>query len=173
MTSLQPAKLCPTFTVLTQVALQLAKIVGIFDARSDSHEKSEEYRQYIDQQQAAFGFDYGPQPTHGGHGHGNQNGNVVHNWFQKDPVELPWDLKDFFGTEGYVASGPIVSESYGGHLPNLGGVYAGMGMLGEEEDLMAPVPPHTAYTHWGTIDTPFARSGMGGHGGLPKGPGMH
>ncbi|KAH7417586.1 fungal-specific transcription factor domain-containing protein [Cadophora sp. MPI-SDFR-AT-0126] len=176
MGSLQPIKLCPTFTVLTQVALQLAKIVGIFDARSDSHEKSEEYRQYIDQQQASFGFDYGPQPTHGGPGTSNvtQNGNVVHSWFQKDPVELPWDLRDLFGTEGYVPAGPVVSEGYGGNLPNLGGAYAGMGMLGETEDLMTTVPPHTAYTHWGTIDTPFARSaGMGGgHGGLPKGPGM-
>ena len=67
-------------------------------------------------------------------------------------------------------AGPVVSEGYGANMPNLGGAYAGMGMLGEEEDLMTSVPPHTAYTHWGTIDTPFARSG--GIGGLPKGPGM-
>jgi hypothetical protein len=29
--------------------------------------------------------------------------NVTNNWFQKEPEDLPWDLKDFFGTDGFVS----------------------------------------------------------------------
>ncbi|CZT11858.1 related to transcription factor, SIN3 binding [Rhynchosporium agropyri] len=197
MNSLQSVKLCRTFTVLTQVALQLAKIVGIFDARSDEIEKSEEYRQYIDQQQAAFGFNYGPPHTNPSHAQnastnnsngngneaqiGNHNESVAHNWFQKEPVDLPWDLGNMFGTEGYVPAVPVVSGSYGANMPSLGGAYMGLGMamgaggggiMGEEEDGFVPVggvPEHTAYTHWGNVDAPFATNGMGG---VPKGSGF-
>jgi proline utilization trans-activator len=161
MTSLQPIKLCPTFTILTQVALQLAKIVGIFDVRSEEHEKSDEFRQYMERQQAMFNFDYGPSPPQG------NVGNVVNTWFQKEPVDLPWDLKEFFGVDGFVgpsnqdfSSMPI---TLGGHYPNhLPGV-------GDEEDLSAPVPPHTAYAHWGSMDAGFAQHNRSGS--IHKGPG--
>jgi proline utilization trans-activator len=161
MTSLQPIKLCPTFNVLTQVALQLAKIVGIFDVRSEAHEKSDEFRQYMEQQQSMFTFDYGPAVA-------APVGNVVNTWFQKEPGDLPWDLKEFFGVDGYVAGGAsqefaampgmTLSGNYSNHLPS----------VGDEEDLSVPVPPHTAYSHWGAIDTSFVQQRSGS---IHKGPG--
>ncbi|KUJ22912.1 uncharacterized protein LY89DRAFT_575315 [Mollisia scopiformis] len=171
MGALQRVKLCPTFTVLTQVSLQLAKIVGIFDTQPSQPEQPEQYRQYMEQQQGAIHFDYGAQPQ-------GQSGNVLQTWFQKDPVDLPWDLKDFFGTDTYVAPnqmppehgypgmpmtmagpGATLSGNYHNHLPE----------VAEGEDLLAPVPPHTAYTQWGAIDTPFAQH----HGSMSKPPLNH
>ncbi len=158
MGALQKVKLCPTFTVLTQVALQLAKIVRIFDTQP-SQERPEEYRQYMGQPQGAIHFDYGAQTAQGG-----PSGNVLQTWFQKDPVDLPWDLKDFFGTDTYVGPGQMPPEHgyHGMQMPmtgaSLGGNYHNhLPEVAEGEDLIAPVPPHTAYPHWGTIDTPFAQ----------------
>ena len=177
MTSLQNIKLCTTFAVLTQVALQLAKIVGIFDVQGQA-EKSEEYRLYMEQQQAMFTFDYG-HPTSSAP---TNVGNVVNTWFQKEPVELPWDLKEFFGVEGFV--GASAPQGMGG-MPGISGhPMMGMGTLGgfpnhlpgvgDEDDLSAPVPPHTAYnTPWGAIDTPFAQGRSGSiHKGPPPGMGL-
>ncbi len=159
MGALHSVKLCPTYTILTQVSLQLAKIVGIFDLRSDQHEKSEEFRRYMEQQQATFTFDQSVAPA----------GNVVQNWFQKEPIDLPWDLKDFFGADSYI--GPVtmaptqqytsmsMDTPYNPLIPPI---------MTEAE--MTPIPPHTAYTHWGSIDTPFAPRNMGGN--VPRGPGM-
>jgi hypothetical protein len=152
MDALQNVKLCPTFSILTQVSLQLAKIVGIFDTRNPpNHDRPEEYRQYIAQQQQAAVIPYeygseGPQP-------GVEN--VVNSWFQKESVDMPWDLKDFFGVDGYV--GP--SDTTFGDLPlTLGGPYGThLPGVGEEDDMTTPVPPMTGYTQWGTIDTPFAQ----------------
>jgi proline utilization trans-activator len=166
MDALQNVKLCPTFTILTQVSLQLAKIVGIFDTRNppNHQERPEEYRQYMAQQQqaAAMSYDYGA--------HGPQPGveNVVNSWFQKETVDMPWDLKDFFGVDGYVgpadanyADLPLnVGGPYGNHLPG----------VSEEDDLTSPVPSMTGYTQWGAIDTPFAQSNRAGSssGGIFK-----
>ena len=161
MDVLQNVRLCPTFTVLTQVSLQLAKIVGIFDTRSppNHEERPEEYRQFMAQQQlaAAVPYEYGapgPQP-------GVEN--VVNSWFQKEAVEMPWDLKDFFGVDGYVgpsdanyADMPMnLGAPYGLHLPG----------IGEEVDLTAPAPPMTGYTQWASINTPFAHSNRAGSSG--------
>ena len=156
MDALQNIKLCPTFSILTQVSLQLAKIVGIFDTRNpQNHDRPEEYRQFMAQQQqaAAIPYEYGTQ--------GQQPGveNVVNSWFQKESVDMPWDLKDFFGVDGYV--GP--SDTNFGDLPlTLGGTYnnhlPGVG----EEDLATPMPPMTGYTQWGAIDTPFAQPNRAG-----------
>jgi proline utilization trans-activator len=123
MSALQPIKLCPTFKVLTNVALQLSKIVGIFDVPASHHsgesgggERSEEFRRYMEQQQGLFSFDYGPQGQTGPAGVGG----VVNTWFQKEPVDLPWDLKEFFGVDGYVGPGVGVGagggEFAGGHM---------------------------------------------------------
>ncbi|KAN0123007.1 Fungal specific transcription factor domain containing protein [Hyaloscypha variabilis] len=214
MNALQPIKLCPTFTILTQVALQLAKIVGIFDVPSSSSqgqaegERSEDFRRYMEQQQGLFSFDYGPPQaqTHPGAQPGVQS--AV--WFQKEQVDLPWDLKDFFGVDNFGASGANLGggaglgggnlapgssftsgvsssalvegvmsggEGFGGPVPlALGGGFAHhLDVLPGAEDLLAPVPPTTAYTHWGGIDTPFAPrkgSSMGGGGGGGGGGGM-
>ncbi len=123
MSALQPIKLCPTFKILTQVALQLSKIVGIFDVpvshnpgESGGGERSEEFRRYMEQQQRLFSFDYGPQGQTGQSGVGG----VVNTWFQKEPVDLQWDLKEFFGVDGYVGPGVGAGAGggeFGGHMP--------------------------------------------------------
>ena len=153
MDALQNVKLCPTFAILTQVSLQLAKIVGIFEVNSESqqHEKSEEFRRYMEQQQASFAFDYNVAPPQGG------VENVVNSWFQKEPVDLPWDLKDFFGVDGYVGAAP--TDHFSNMPMTLGGTYnSHLPGVGEEDELAAAaIPPHTAYTQWGAMDTPFAQ----------------
>lgn len=177
MAALQKVKLCPTFTILTQVSLQLAKIVGIFDTQPPHHDPTSEFRpgQFMQNQQPGTGpihFDYGAQTAQGG-----PPGNVLQSWFQKDPVDFPWDLKDFFGTDTYVGPGQVPPDHHTYHgmhaqMPLSGG---GLGegynnhlneVVAEGEDLIAPVPPHTAYTHWGQIDTPFAQH----RGSLSKPP---
>jgi hypothetical protein len=166
MSSLQKVKLCRTFTILTQVSMQLAKIVGIFDSQPSQQERPEQFRQYMEQQQGTINFDYSTQIAQG---HSN---NVLQTWFQKDPVDLPWDLKDFFGTDTYVAPQAMPADHpyHGMQMPLAGGTLSGayngqMPDAAEGEDLLAPVPPHTAYTQWGAIDTPFAQ-----HRGMPKPP---
>ncbi|KAG9235094.1 fungal-specific transcription factor domain-containing protein [Amylocarpus encephaloides] len=153
MNALENIKLCPTFTILTQVSLQLAKIVGIFDARSEQHEKAEEFRLYMEQQQATFTFDYNyPNPQPG-------NGNVVNGWYARGPVDLPFDLKDFFGAEGFVP-GPI-DNNYAitaASMPTFGHAYVNhVPPVISEEELIATAPPPSVYTHWGAIETPFAQ----------------
>jgi len=167
MGALRNVKLCPTYTILTQVALQLAKIVGILDARSDQLVKSEEYRRYMEQQQATFTFDYPPQSIVGG-----TSGNVVQNWFQKDPVDLPWELKDFFGTDTYIGpAGTVPGQQFPGLPVTLGGQYHSQVMSGVGEEVLAgSVPPESTYTHWSTIETPFAHHNRNAN--LPRGPGM-
>jgi proline utilization trans-activator len=187
MLALQPVKLCPTFKILTQVALQLAKIVGIFEVtnsasqgRTGEGDRSEEFRRYMEQQQGLFSFDYGPPQSQNSPAGTQPNiQNAVNTWFQKEPVDLPWDLKDFFGVDNFagvnaglggvsavgMVEGVISgSEGFQGPVPmTLGGHtvnYIPNG--GDGEDLLTPVPPTTAYTHWGGIDTPFApRKGSG------------
>ncbi|TVY73323.1 putative transcriptional regulatory protein [Lachnellula suecica] len=150
MGALENVRLCPTFTILTQVSLQLAKIVGIFDARSEQHEKAEEFRQYMEQQSTTFTFDYGPQNGQVG------NGNVVNSWFQRAPVDLPWELKDFFGVDGYV--GPPVAPTFHG---TYGNSYGNLPAVSDHSGLI-PSPPHgTAYTHWPSINTPFSQQQRG------------
>lgn len=150
MGALEHTRLCPTFTILTQVSLQLAKIVGIFDARSEQHEKAEEFRQFMEQQSTTFTFDYAAQESQAG------SGNVVNSWFQRGPVELPWDLKDFFGQDGFVA--PALGPTFETPM-NFGPSYS-MGP-GDDGGMVAPPPPGAAYTHWTAIDTPYSQPPRG------------
>jgi proline utilization trans-activator len=168
MNALHTVKLCPTFTVLTQVSLQLAKIVGIFDTQSPNTEhnfKSEEYHPHLPPQQQQFQYEFDP--------HSQQPGvagveNIVNSWFQKEPVDLPWDLRDFFGVDGYAGpSNPQpqfsteVTITSGNPLPNAYSSY--LPSVGEEDDLAPPPPANIGYTQWGTIDTPFAQPMAGGN----------
>ena len=157
MTALHTVKLCPTFTVLTQVSLQLAKIVGIFDTKpphSSQDLRAENCRDQIPQQQQfQYAFDPNTQSTTAG------VENVVSSWFQKQPVDLPWDMRDFFGADGYV--GPFsqppfstdvpmtneisISNTYSTYVPGVNGV----------DDLAPPPPTNIGYTQWGALDAPF------------------
>ena len=152
MNALENVKLCPTFTILTQVSLQLAKIVGIFDARSEQHEKAEEFRRYMEQQQATFTFDYNyPTPQPGG-------SNVVNGWYARGPVDLPFELKDFFGVENFGAGAVDNNFPMTTAIPSFQHAYVNnIPPVISEDELIATAPPRSAYTHWGAIDTPFAQ----------------
>jgi hypothetical protein len=149
MGALENVRLCPTFTILTQVSLQLAKIVGIFDARSEQHEKADEFRQYMEQQSTTFTFDYEQQNAQAG------AGNVVNSWFQRAPVDLPFELKDFFAVDGYVAPpDPSFHDPQTGM--NFGNAFSSLPPVSNDNGLISP-PPGAGYTHWGSMDTPFAQ----------------
>jgi len=173
MNALHDVKLCPTFTVLTQVSLQLAKIVGIFDtAPATNHEqsiKSEQVRQYMVQHQAQASqvpYQYEPQVQIPQQPVAVEN--VVNSWFQKEPVDLPWDMRDFFGVDGYV--GPSDSNAFPQLPMTLGNSYSShLPGVSEEDDLATPLPPNIGYTQWGAIDTPFAPNRGDPSGNLYKG----
>lgn len=162
MNALQPVKLCPTFTVLTQVSLQLAKIVGIFDTQPPSPEhnfKSNAYHQQIPHhQQPQFQYDFDP--------HSQPPGveNVVNSWFQKEPVDLPWDVRDFFGVDGYVGHSNQQPPYSTDTTMTVGNAYSHLPGVSEEDDLAPPPPANIGYTHWGAIETPFAQQPRRGPG---------
>jgi proline utilization trans-activator len=167
MGALENVNLCPTFTILTQVSLQLAKIVGIFDAKSEQHEKAEEFRRYMEQQQATFTFDYNyPQPQTGG-GHGN----IVNGWYARGPIDLPFELKDFFGAESF-DSAPVDNNFpiTGVSMPGFHSYVNNIPPVISEEEFIATAPPPSAYTHWGAIDTPFAQQAQPGRSGSIHSP---
>lgn len=161
MNALENVKLCPTFTILTQVSLQLAKIVGIFDARSEQHEKAVEFRQYMEQQQATFTFDYSQYPNTTLPGPGSSN--VVNGWYARGPVDLPFELKDFFNGEGFGGGaglgvsgvsgvgmvGTTAEQQFGG-MPPFGHAYVhNIPPVISEEELIATAPPPETYANWG------------------------
>lgn len=168
MGSLQDIKLCPTYTILTQVALQLAKIVGILDARSDQLVKSDEYGQYMEMQQTTFAVDPLPQFMAG------TAGNVVNNWLPREPIDLSWDLKNLFATDTYIGPANVSAQPFTGMPVTIAEQYQHQIPMMPEEELISPVPPHTAYSHWGApgVDNPYGQQ-HNRNGILPRGPGMH
>lgn len=104
----------------------------------------------MEQQSTTFTFDYEPQNTQAG------VGNVVNSWFQRGPVDLPWELKDFFGVDGYVAPPGDPAFQDPQTSMNFGNAYTNMPPVSNDGNLMSP-QPGTGYTHWGSIDTPFAQ----------------
>lgn len=147
MGALEKVKICPTFTILTQVSFQLAKIVGIFDSRSEQHYKAEDVGHYMGQQSTTYPFDYGAQTT-------------TADWLQRGPVDLPWDLKDFFGTDGYVMPAGPTFQDTSTPAGTFGNTYSTMPPV-IDNAMMVPPPPGAAYTHWAAIDTPFAQPQRG------------
>lgn len=172
ISALQTVKLCPTFTVLTHVSLQLAKIVGIFDTQetptafnNEQKLKSAEFTQWAAEQEAIIPFEFNSVEPQPGVDH------VVNSWFQKAPAELPWDMRDFFGVDGYVGPGPANFMGTPSALPiHLENAYGGnMANIGEEDDVVPPLPPNIGYTQWAAIDTPFAQRGGPSRSGSASG----
>ena len=152
--------ICPTFTVLTQVSLQLAKIVGIFDAGPKKQEQPQNLRPYMKQQRGTNLYEYGAQRAPA------EVEDVVNFWFQREPVDLPWDLKGFFGTEGYVddAQSADIGQNAAPFPLTMCGTYSNqLPGISNNDDLSDPLPHHTAYTHWGTFDMPFAQPSQDGN----------
>ena len=89
----------------------------------------------MEQQQGLFSFDYGPQ------GQGGQavGAGVVNNWYQKESADLPWDLKEFFGVDGFVGPG----------LGGVGGDYGHMHMtlVSDERSELKQRSSSTFFSH--------------------------
>ncbi|KAH8810817.1 fungal-specific transcription factor domain-containing protein [Xylogone sp. PMI_703] len=83
-------KLCPTFSILTQVALQLAKIVGIFNNTNERLDNNRRIQQSANQE-ASVSTILSSQ--------GNFE-DIFNQVFQDDTVDLSWD---FLGTDPYGA----------------------------------------------------------------------
>ena len=143
-------KLCPTFTVLTQVALQFAKIVGIFDDPAPEHHRSVEGggNRYI--------------PPHAitaeeFRQHNNAEG-VINNWFQSDRnINLPWE---FFGNDSYGA----MHHFYQYDIP-VAGILGGYVPVADNESARIPIVQGNMYPGWAPVTGPYSQStaGTGGY----------
>lgn len=148
MGALRRVNLCPTFTILTQVSLQLAKIVGIFDTPVT---QPPEPNHYIPHQPLPLPPPYTLPAQVSLPQAGVEH--AVTSWFRnKAPDEIPWDLRDYFGADGYI--GPtdhnvfnMPLNIYTNHMPG----------APEEEELVSPLPLSAGYTHWGPVDPRFAQ----------------
>jgi hypothetical protein len=136
------AKLCPTFHILGQVAVQFARIVRILDDVSLSHEGPNTGLQTVQQQ-----FEPRAQEDIAG---------IVNEWFQQDCLNVSWDFFDLGGYGGM--QNGISYEPQMPYAPTFGTAFAGVG--GEEpfgaERLMSP---HDTFANWGNIDDVFNLEG--------------
>jgi proline utilization trans-activator len=161
--ALQDVKLCPTFAILVPVALQLAKIVGIFDPQpvpnNERIPKTEEIPQYYNQLQSQLSQSQSSYPlVPQGTLPIVENG--INSWFQKGPVDIPWDFRDFFGVDASVGLGPAGSFTY--FSAPMGNIYRNH-IPGIDEDSMAqPLPPDISYIPWGAVENPYAQPNRGG-----------
>ena len=80
-------------------------------------------------------------------------------WFQNKPDDVPWDLREFFGVDGYV--GPHDNSMF--NMPQtLGNVYnARLPGVSEEDDVGSPLPLDIVYTPWGAIGAGFDQQRSG------------
>jgi proline utilization trans-activator len=146
MAAMHNIRLCPTFTILTQVSFQLAKIVGIFDPPplpNVTQPQPQQLQYIVNQPQQPYTLHTLPLQV--------PVENAVTSWFQNKPDDMPWDLRDFFGSDGYVGPNDhnVFSMAQNGY-PN---------RLSEEDDLLLnTLPSNLAYTQWGAIGTPFAQN---------------
>jgi len=149
--ALQTAKLCPTFKVLTQVSLQLAKIVGILHTKPGPNKAIHAQPEVIQPDMAQFHL----RNIYAMDSQGSQPGMevAVDSWFQKESIGASWDMRDFFGVDGYVrpleadySDIPMaMSNGYSMHMPE----YA------EHEDFAPPFPSNIGFTHWSSTETTF------------------
>jgi len=151
--AIQNVKLCPTFKVLTQVSLQLSKIVGILDttpglskAQSTRPEIVQPHMTGYDLSSNAYTID--SQNTQPG------VEVAVNSWFQKEPIGVSWDMREFFGADGYVC--PVESDY--SDLPMAMSNGYGLNMPGftEQQVFVPPLPANLGFTPWGTVEPPLA-----------------
>ncbi|RFU29415.1 hypothetical protein B7463_g6925, partial [Scytalidium lignicola] len=142
-------KLCSTFTILTQVALQFAKIVCIFDEAVPEHDRA------IESSGSHRSMLHNPQATSatGPRQHNDVEG-IINQWFQNDSIvdHLPWD---FFGDDGYGA----LSSFYQPEIPMSGTMNGYPPPTTENDSGTIPmVPPNNMYPGWSPVEEPYAQS---------------
>ncbi|KAH8602655.1 fungal-specific transcription factor domain-containing protein [Bisporella sp. PMI_857] len=152
--ALRNVKLCPTFTVLTQVSLQLSKIVGIFETQPalsvQPNTKNELIQPAPAQNTSPHPFVYDAQPPQPG------VELAVNSWFQKEPVGHPWEMRDFFGVDDFIGPmdhgcadlPPAALEAPMDNTYNT--------QLSGYNDFVPSLPVNIGLTQWGAIDAPFA-----------------
>jgi hypothetical protein len=135
------ARLCPTFHILSQVAVQFARIVGIWKDVTPSHA--------VPHAVAQPQFEPKSQPDIAG---------MVNEWFQQDGGDVSWNFFDVGGYGGlennqlYHSSTPF-AQTFGTAFAAVGGDET-FGM----EHLMSP----NSFANWGNIDEAFAPSNLEG-----------
>lgn len=141
--AVQNMKLCPTFTILNQVALQFAKIVGIFDESALEHERTADAstNRYIPPQ-AATVTEFRQ--------HNDVEG-AINQWFQDDnSASLPWE---FFGVDSYAGMNSFyppdmpVASTFGGYMP-----------AGSGDSARIPTAAGSMYPGWGPIQRSYTQS---------------
>ena len=139
-------KLCPTFTVLTQVALQFAKIVGIFDEPAPEHQRAGE----------GSGYRYIPPDAITAEEfrqHNNAEG-VINHWFQSDrSISLPWE---FFGNDSYGA----MNHFYQYDIP-VAGILGGYVPVADSESASIPMVQSSIYPGWAPVTGFYSQSTAG------------
>jgi proline utilization trans-activator len=131
-------KLCPTFHILAQVAVQFARIVGILDDASPTHEEQDASPQSPPQQ-----FEPKAQEDIAG---------IIHEWFQQDCMDVPWDFFELGGYGGIQNNLPY--QPLTPFAPTFGTAYAGAG--GEDTFGTEPfMSPCNSFANWGNINDVF------------------
>lgn len=136
-------KLCPTFTILTQVALQLARIVGIFDEPgSGSKPANEPANRFIPPPAMPPTTDI--RQMHHVEG-------VINHWFQSDRnPSLPWE---YFGNDSYSA----VHHFYQHDIP-ISTTLSGYGVADTESEIRNSMGPASIYPGWVPITESYPPS---------------
>jgi hypothetical protein len=128
-------KLCPTFHILAQVAVQFARIVGILDDVSPSHEGQNPGPQFAQQQ-------YEPRTQ-------EDIAGMVNEWFQQDCMNVSWD---FFGMGGYGGTqNNLPYQPPMPFAPTFGATSDGEDTFGFER-LMSP---NNSFANWGNTNEVF------------------
>lgn len=136
-------ELCPTWTILIQVSLQFAKIVGILDKGAPERERIDEVsgNRNIPPQAATVTES---------REHNDVDG-VVNQWFQNDSsTNLPWD---FFGDDIY----GTMSSFYHPDMP-MAGTMGGYVPVLNSDSAMTPITPGSMYAGWEPIEESHTQS---------------
>jgi proline utilization trans-activator len=136
-------KLCSTFTILTQVALQFAKIVGVYDECRPERERAAEANSARHMpSQAATVMEFRQQ---------NDVEGLLNQWFQNDSVSnLPWD---FFSDGGYGG----MNHFYQPDMP-IAGTLAGYVPAVDGDPTRMPLASGNMYPGWGTVGESYSQS---------------
>lgn len=141
-------KLCPTYTVLTQVSFQFARIVGIFDDPLLDVDTKEPCLPHVAQQVDLLHYQSPPVTQE-----------FVNQWFPDDAVNLSWD---FFATNGF-EEGVEMNNTYYSHTMPISGTFSShQPKFGDHDETNRPaLSAMNVYGSWGPIDDPV-RGNIGG-----------
>jgi proline utilization trans-activator len=154
VSAVRNTQFCPTFAILTQVALQLAKIVGIFDdpqLDNDGQHRPETARsnQILPEQQPAVHPDFGSQ--------GNVE-DIINQMLQNNTADLSWD---FFG--GLDAYGGMESGSFYNPPIPMAGTFAS-GDNAKDDSVSSIMMSENMYTNWNVMENPMVQQSFSAPG---------